>query len=54
MLTNKTIKKLLKASEAACRTDTQHIILSVSAEGRVHANTHELACSSSALLPPLC
>ena len=38
MPTNKNMKKLLKASEAASHTDTQHLVLSVSAEGRVHAS----------------
>ena len=38
MPTNKNMKKLLKASEAACHTGPQHVVLSVSAEGRVHAS----------------
>jgi hypothetical protein len=38
MPTNKKMKKLLKASEAASHTDTQHVVLSVYAEGRVHAS----------------
>ena len=35
MPTDKKMKSLLQASEAACQSTTQHILLSVSADGRV-------------------
>ena len=38
MPTNKNMKNLLKASEAACHSDTQHLVLSVTADGQVHAS----------------
>jgi hypothetical protein len=36
--TDKKMKSLLQASEAACQSTTQHILLSVSADGRVLAS----------------
>jgi hypothetical protein len=38
MPTDKKMKSLLQASESACQSTTQHILLSVSAGGRVLAS----------------
>ena len=35
---NKRMKSLLQAFSAACDTSTQHILLTITAEGRVHAS----------------